>query len=136
VINSVTEMIRSWRIQRLTKDVGVLGLPAINILGKVVELGPEAVAGSRGMKTYSDPQITLQEQDANRIQHIVDHMPKEMRLVFEAYHIGRVYHTFYHKAHHGERARLLDISRSTYFIRARAAEGFVARCLTLDSMRL
>jgi hypothetical protein len=122
---------------RLTKDAGTLGLPTINVLGKCVELGPEAVAGSRGQKSYSDPHSeSLQEQDAQAVQRIVDHMPAEMRTVFEAYHIARIGSGTVHKSHHGDRARLLGISRRTYFVRVKAADSFVERCLTLHSMSL
>lgn len=112
----------------------MLGFPTINILGKVVELGPEAVAASRGTKSYSTVHDTRQEQDAKQVQHFVDYMPAELRQVFEAYHIGKISGVTHHRSNHGQRARILKISRSTYFIRLKAAEGFVERCLTLDSM--
>ena len=125
----VDAMIRVWKISRLSADTGAFSMPSISILGKVVELGPDAVAASRTKNRGLEPPaqgIT----DAERVQSIVESMPPEMRTAFEAYHIGIIREESCKGVPHKARALILGISHSAYKVRVKAGWIFLQDWLT------
>ena len=120
----VDAMIRVWKIARLSADTGSLAFPSNSVLGKVVEIGPDAVAGARGAKRGAEPPADGLT-DAERVQSIVENMPPEMRSAFEAYHLGIIREESCWGTPHKVRALILGISHSTYKVRVSAGWRFL-----------
>lgn len=126
---TVNSMIRSWKKTRLSRGADSLGWPPTSIIGKVVELGPDAVAGSRGMRPrpVDDASIT----DAERVQHLVTQMPNDVRAVFEAYHLAQIGSKRFPGEPHKRRAHRLGMAYSTYKYRVNSGWHFLHRYLTV-----
>ncbi len=120
----VNHMIRVWRIARLSRELAALGYPSTNLIARCVEMGGTdgIFSGSFRSKTPPGPAgIT----DAERVQSIVNRMPRELRVVFEAYHLGLIRGDSCRKTPHKARALILGISPSTYFKRRKYAHTFL-----------
>ena len=126
-IATADAMIRCWRIARLSSDTGNLGYPKINILARC------HLYGGRIGTVYTSSFLPMQAQeDADRVQDIVKQMSEEMRAVFEARHLALIKGSKYRQIPHVERARALDISKSTYWRRVDAATQYVSDWLGFD----
>ena len=119
----VNAMIRVWRIARLSADVNSLAFPSISVLGRVVELGPDAVAASRG--AYRGEPAAQGMTDCERVQVIVERMPGEMKATFEAYHLGIIRGDSCRGTPHKARALILGVSHTTYKGRVGAGWRFL-----------
>jgi len=119
----VNAMIRVWRIARLSADANSLAFPSISVLGRVVELGPDAVAAARG--AYRGEPAVQRFTDCERVQGIVERMPPEMKDSFEAYHLGIIRGDSCRGSPHKARALTLGMSYSTYKVRVGAGWRFL-----------
>ena len=117
-------------MERLSSDAKI-GWPKITLLGRMVELGSDAVAASRGQKNRSQAPPTYKEADAERVQKVVEQMPGEMRTVFEAYYLAIIRGVVCRRWPHAARAATLGIPKATYFTRLSAGNVFVAERLDL-----
>lgn len=110
---AVNYFIRVWRIARTTKGADGLSYPTVNILH------PEFGIGSPGNI------LSQAIHDAERVQSIVEKMPKETRSAFEAYHLGVIRGDSCRDMDHKARWIILAISKSTYFRRVKKGRDFV-----------
>ncbi len=125
----VDNAIASWKRARLSRDVESLGYPTVSVIGKVVELGPDACAASRGRRPSSihDDGIS----DADRVQNLVGQMPEKMRLVFEAYHLALIGGRNHRGEKHKRRAHMLGLPYATYKYQINAGWRFIAEWLQI-----
>ena len=112
---TVYELIRKWRIARLNRDQDLLDYPRINILH------PEHGIG-QGDENEVDTDVEL-------IQRMVEGLPRDVRQVFEAFHLGVIRGEYCRQMPHARRWALLGIDRSTYRSRERTARQRLRRDL-------
>ena len=111
----VDEMLRYWKLARLSSASEDIGYPRINILVK-------ALMGRGQPQSLPDDAIT----DAEIIQTIVEKMPDEMREAFEARHLALIRGRRHRGMRHKDRARILTIPLSTYWYRVSSGHRFIA----------
>lgn len=126
---TVNHMLRAWKRARLSKDIAGLGLPSVNIIGKVMKFGPTIVSSIRGGLFLGTPEKSQDEQDAEIVQAIVDELADEHRVLLEAYYLGVIRGDVCRHWPHSARARVLGMARSTYFLRLSAARQQIAKNL-------
>lgn len=111
------EMLRKWKRARLNRDQGGLGYPAVNILH------PEHGSYQKGDGiTYVDFEL---DPDIDAFQECVDGLVPELRLVYEAFHLGAINGHYLRKAPHRDRAHRLRIGEMLYKQRERYATNFI-----------
>lgn len=121
---TVHELIRKWRVARLNRDQDLLDYPRINILH------PE-----HGIGQGDDNAI---DTDVDLVQRLVERMPRDTRLIFEAFHLGIIRGQFCRQMPHARRWLSLGIDRDTYRSRERKARELLRRDLLTffgDSLR-
>ena len=121
-------MIRCWRIARLSSDSGNLGYPKINIIARCALYG-----GGLRASAFTAQFIPMQSQkDADMVQKIVVKMPHEMKVVFEAKHLGLINGKKMRHIPHKQRARALGIGHGTYWRRLDSGTKFVTDWLAYE----
>jgi hypothetical protein len=102
--SATAKMILSWKSARLNPGSSNLGYPTENILEKA----------GKGRSTSYSPLPDGELTDAEMVQKVVDRMSKEIKLVFEAYHLMLIRGKRCRELPHKLRAAALGISKSTY----------------------
>ena len=97
--STANEMIRVWRRARLSRDCGRLDYPKINILHPQHGVGDD------------EPE---ENRDAEIVQSIVEKMPDEIRVSFEAVNLGIIRGEFCRKKPHKWRWLVLGIDKIRY----------------------
>lgn len=120
----VDTYIAIWRTARLARGESK-GWPSCSILGRVVEMGPNAasarIRGGRIPPDYQD------DRDAIFVQALVDQMFPEIRASFESFHVGVIRGDSCRHLPQKARALILGIDRSTYYERVEFGKDFLAR---------
>lgn len=111
------ELLRKWKRARLNRDQSALGYPTINILH------PEhgSYRHGKGIQ-YVDLEL---DPDVEAFQRCVDALLPELRVVFEAFHLGVIHGTWVRKMPHRTRAHRLRIGELLYNKRRRAASEVI-----------
>lgn len=117
------ELLRKWKRARLNRDQGSLGYPTVNILH------PEHGSYQKG---EGIPYLDLEaDPDVEMFQGCVDALLPELRVVFEAFHLGVIHGTYLRKTPHRARAHRLRIGEMLYKQREKnATEVIRAELLT------
>ena len=108
------ELLRKWRYARLNRDQGLLDYPSINILH------PEHGVGGE------EPDDDI---DIDTFQGCVDRLPKEIKSVFEAFHLGIIRGEYCRHMPHKVRWLILGIDGKTYKSRQLTAREAIRKNL-------
>lgn len=131
----VDSVILIWKIARLSSDSGGLGYPRENILAKCAEYGGSVGRSTRAVVAVMESES--RQRDADMVQEVVSSLPDDIRKAFEVRHLciidgKRCKRTTPHK----ERAKMLGISKSTYWARIAVARDMISRWIAFDSSDL
>lgn len=96
-----------------------------DIISKCVDMGPDAVAGSRGQHASHVETESDEMTDAERVQALVNQMPPQYQTVFEAYHLGIIRGESCRGKPHKVRAILLGIAEKTYYRRLKWGRNYI-----------
>lgn len=117
------ELLRKWKHARLNRDQGTLGYPRINILHP--EHGIHRQSGIGGGEIEHDPDVEM-------FQRCVDSLLPELRVVFEAFHLGVVHGAYCRRIPHRTRAHRLRVGELLYNKRERAATEIIRNQLLTE----
>lgn len=127
------DTIRTWKRVRLSKG-HELGWPPDSLLGRIVDMGLQAIAALRARIKGSTAPVTFLpvDMDAIYVQRIVDEMPYPLQSAFVAYHLGIVRGDVCRERSHKYRAELLAIHEREYYRRKDSAREYIRTRMTLD----
>lgn len=109
------DLLRKWKRARLNRDQGSLGYPTVNILH------PEHGSYQKG-QVFADNEF---DPDVEVFQQCVDALLPELKVVFEAFHLGVIHGSYVRRIPHRTRAHRLRVGEMLYKKRERAATEII-----------